>query len=278
MADSSLKANLPERLAQRGEVEEDYHDRWAQELHVDELLVREMFEAPTALDNEFILKRLGNLKGKRILDMACGVGEAAVYFALKGADVAAMDISQGMVSLAEQLAGKYGVKVVAKKMRAEALEYEDDSFDIIYGYGALHHIDLEHASSEIYRVLKKGGVAVFSEPLAYNPMLWVYRLLAKETRTETEKPFRFRDLRRYFKKFSRAEHREFWLIALLVYLDFFFIKRYHPSKVRYWRQILVEGEKYRRLIGVLKRIDSFLLRFVPPLRYLSSTSVIILKK
>jgi SAM-dependent methyltransferase len=277
MADSPVKINQTERLLQRAEVEEVYHDRWAQELHVDELLVRELFEAPTSLDNEFILKTIGDLGGKRVLDMACGVGEAAVYFAQRGAVASAMDISQGMVSLAEQLAKKYGVSVDARKMRAEALEYEDNTFDVIYGYGALHHIDLEHGSDEIYRVLKKGGLAIFSEPLAYNPGLWVYRILAKETRTETEKPFTFSDLR-FFKEFRRVQHREFWLLAMLIYLDFFFIKRYNPSKVRYWRQVLVEGEKYRRLIGVLKRIDGFLLRYVPPLRYLSSTSVIILRK
>ncbi len=277
MAESPLRMNLPDKLVERAEVEEDYHDRWAEELHVEDLNVRLLFEAPTALDNEFILKKLGDLNGKRILDLACGFGEAAVYFALKGAQVSAFDISQGMVSLAEQLAEKHGVTIEAKKMHAESLAYEDDSFDIVYGYGALHHIDLEHSSAEIYRVLKKGGQAVFVEPLAYNPMLWFYRFLAKETRTSTEKPFLFSDLR-HFKKFSKVAHKEFWLLALLVYLDFFFIKRYHPSKVRYWRQVLVEGEKYRRLVGILKRIDSFLLRFVPPLRYLSSTSVIILQK
>lgn len=277
MADSPLKMNLPDQLAQRAGVEEDYHDRWAQELRVEDLQVRLLFEAPTALDNEFILKKLGDVSDKRILDLACGFGEAAVYFAMKGAKVSAVDISQGMVSLAEQLAQKHGVEIEAKKMPAEALEYEDDSFDIIYGYGALHHIDLEHSSAEIHRVLKKGGTAVFVEPLAYNPMLWFYRMLAKETRTSTEKPFFFSDLR-HFKNFSKVSHKEFWLLALLVYLDFFFIKRYHPSKVRYWRQVLEEGEKYRRLIGILKRLDSFLLRFVPPLRYLSSTTVIILRK
>jgi 2-polyprenyl-3-methyl-5-hydroxy-6-metoxy-1,4-benzoquinol methylase len=277
MPEPHHKVDLPEYLAQRAGVEEDYHDRYAEDIELKDLLVEQLFEAPTAIDNQYILEQVGDLNGKRILDLACGAGESAVYFASKGAEVSAVDISQGMLTVAEKLAESHGVKIEARKMRAEALEFEENYFDIVYGYGALHHIDLEHSATEIHRVLKKGGLGVFVEPLGYNPTLWFYRLLAKEVRTKTEKPFFFSQLR-FFKDFAHVAHKEFWFSALLVYLDFFFIRRYHPSKVRYWRQVLVEGERYRRWIGVLKRIDNFLLGLLPPLRYLSSTTVIILRK
>ena len=277
VSESQQKADLPGNLVQRADVEEDYHDRYAEDITLRDLLVPQLFEAPTAIDNQYILEQLGDLNDKRILDLACGAGEAAVYFASKGASVSAVDISQGMLTLAEKLAESSGVKIDARKMAAEALDFEDDSFDIVYGYGALHHVDLAYSAKEIYRVLKKGGLGVFVEPLGYNPALWFYRFLAKAVRTETEQPFFFSQLR-FFKDFSHVTHKEFWFSALLLFLHFFFIKRYHPSKVRYWRQILVEGEKYRRWIGVLKRIDRFLLRVVPPLRYLSSTTVIMVRK
>lgn len=268
---------MPENVVKRAEVEEKYHDDWAKDGQLDELLIPQLFEAPTAIDNEFVLERLGDLKDRRLLDLACGAGESAVYFAMKGARVSAVDISAESLKMAGSLAQSHGVEIETRKMPAEALEFEDKRFDIVYGYGALHHIDLGYSGKEIHRVLKKGGTAVFVEPLGYNPMLWFYRFLAKDVRTETERPFFFSQLR-FFKDFSSVSHQEFWFLSLLIFLDFFFRKRYHPSKVRYWRQVLVEGERYKGWIRVLKRLDRFLLKILPPLRYLSSTTVIMLRK
>jgi len=75
-----------------------------------------------------------------------------------------------------------------------------------------------------------------------------------------------------------VSHREFWLLSLFVFIYFFAIKRYHPSKIRYWRQVIVEGEKHQRWFRVLKKLDDIVLRLVPPLRYLCWNTVITLKK
>ena len=84
--------------------EEAFHDEWAAEMDVAELLVRESFEADTALENKYVLEVLGPLLGKRVLELGSGAGEGAVYFALQGADVVATDISQGMLDVAQRLA------------------------------------------------------------------------------------------------------------------------------------------------------------------------------
>ncbi len=58
---------------------------WALTTPLDQILVHECFEAPTALENRFILGQMGPLRGKKILDIGAGLGESSVYFAMQGA-------------------------------------------------------------------------------------------------------------------------------------------------------------------------------------------------
>ena len=91
--------------------ETEFHDAWAADTPLDAVLVRECFESPTALENRFILALMGNLRGKRVLDIGAGLGESSVYFALQGAEVTTTDISPLMVDKVLQLARNYGVRV-----------------------------------------------------------------------------------------------------------------------------------------------------------------------
>src|ERR1700689_1244081 len=88
-----------------------FHDAWANNTRLEDVLVRECFEAPTALENRFILARIGDLRGKRLLDIGAGLGESSVYFALQGAQVTMTDISPGVVQTGRELARRYGVEV-----------------------------------------------------------------------------------------------------------------------------------------------------------------------
>ena len=91
------------------EREAAFHDAWANSTRIDDVLVRECFEAPTALENQFILQRMGPLRGKKLLDIGAGLGESSVYFALQGASVTTVDISPMMVETALELGRKHGV-------------------------------------------------------------------------------------------------------------------------------------------------------------------------
>ena len=71
--------------------ETEFHDAWANNTSIESVLVRECFEAPTAMENQFILSQMGELKGKRLLDVGSGLGESSVYFALQGARVTVSD-------------------------------------------------------------------------------------------------------------------------------------------------------------------------------------------
>ena len=93
---SSLDKNLicgPSELSEAlHNREARFHNTWASETKLGDILVRESFEAPTAVENQFILQRMGDLRGKKLLDIGAGLGESSVYFALQGADVTTVDV------------------------------------------------------------------------------------------------------------------------------------------------------------------------------------------
>lgn len=263
-------------LKERHLLEETFHDNWAKEINPSELLVFETFESVTAVENKYTLDIFGNLVGKTLLDLGCGAGETAVYFALKGAKVTAVDISAEMLQITEKLSRQYGVNVITIRSVAEKLEFPDSSFDYIFGNGVLHHTQLSQAIKEIKRILKPGGKAIFVEPLNHNPVIHIYRILAKEVRTPTEHPIKFKDFKLMKKYFNQVNHKEFWLFSLLIFF-IFLLKGVHPSKERYWKKIIEEGDKYKASFIFFKKIDDLILKLFPYLGRLCWNTVVILE-
>ncbi|MGL6077066.1 MAG: class I SAM-dependent methyltransferase [Fimbriiglobus sp.] len=139
----------------------------------------------------------GDMRGKTALDYGCGHGMAAVVMARAGAKVSAFDLSPGYVAEAEARAAANGVRVTCHVAAGESLPYADASFDIVWGNAILHHLDLQLAGAELYRVLKPGGVAVFAEPWGQNPVLNFARARLPypgKGHTDDEAPLRGRDL------------------------------------------------------------------------------------
>lgn len=259
-------------------IEQEFHDRWAQTIEVDSLLVRESFEACTAVENRFALENLLPLQGKRILDLGCGAGETSVYFALRGAQVTAVDISPEIIQVAQRLAQSYEVALDCRMVVAESLPFEDASFDAVFGNGVLHHVELLPALREVRRVLKPGGRAIFVEPLKHNPVISLYRRLAADNRTPTEYPLGFGDFDRIRSIFPRLNHREFWLCSLYLFVHFYIFERLSPGKVRYWKKVIEDAGKYETMFRRLKRMDDWLLRRFPFLGQLCWNTVLIVDK
>ena len=141
--------------------------------------------------------KLGPLQGKTILDYGCGHGMAAVVLARAGANVSAFDLSPGYVAEAKQRATVNGVSVDCRVANGEELPYADASFDGVWGHAILHHLDLVKAGSELHRILKPGGIAVFCEPWGGNPLLNLARSwlpYSGKHRTADEAPLRPIDL------------------------------------------------------------------------------------
>ena len=103
--------------------EERFHDRWADSINVDEVIVDDSFEACTSPENRIILKKIGNIKDKKILELGCGAGEASVYFAKKGAEVTSLDLSKGMLEVVQKLAKKNNVSVSTKQSSSDNIDF-----------------------------------------------------------------------------------------------------------------------------------------------------------
>jgi ubiquinone/menaquinone biosynthesis C-methylase UbiE len=246
-----------------------FHDAWAGSTQIEDVLVRECFEAPTALENRFILSRMGNLNGKRLLDIGAGLGESSMYFALKGAQVTMTDISPGMVQTGRELARRYGVEVEGIVSEAEDLSVAAESFDFVYIANTIHHVrDRDALFQKIHRALKPGGLFFSSDPLAYNPAINVYRWIATEVRSEDESPLEIADLRLARKYFPGVQHREFWIATLLLFVKYYAVDRVHPNRDRYWKRILRETPETLRWWMPLRAIDAALTR-LPLMRWLA---------
>ena len=270
------KRESDERLA----YESEFHDQWASEISLDSLDPQVLFSCPTTPENVYSIQRLGDLHGKRVMDLGCGAGESSVGLAMAGARVDAVDLSPGMLEVTMKLARRHGVerRITTHCSPGETLDFPDETFDYIYGRDVLHHTDLEKSIPEIARVLKAGRMAIFTEPLGHNPIIKVYRQLARVVRTPYETPLTYKKIKWMEQYFRRVEHKEFQFLTLTIFLWFFFGERANPSKVRYWKKIVVEADRYGPAFRRLQRMDEAIFHVLPFLRRYSWNTVIELYK
>jgi ubiquinone/menaquinone biosynthesis C-methylase UbiE len=160
-----------------------------------------------------------DIQDKLVLDYCCGNGEIAIEIAKRGATkVVGIDISKVAIENASKLAyanGKRG-RCEFQVMDAEETEFEDNTFDIIHEYGALHHLDLEAALRELSRILKSDGKVVCTEALRHNPFFHYYRKKTPHLRTkwEAEHILGVPEIMRGLKYFKEVYIRFFHLAAI----------------------------------------------------------------
>ncbi len=254
-----------------------HHDQWAASLDMDKVFVRESFEASTAPENRFILKQLGNLKGKRLLDLGCGAGENSVYFALKGAHCIAADYSTGMLENAQMLAQKHGVEIETTCMNAEAIDFPDNTFDCVYAANLLHHVRPEIALREMHRICKPGGKVCFWDPLKHNPIIGVYRRMATEVRSKDETPLSIGFVKKVDELFSHVAYETFWLFTLWIFLRFYLIEGVSPNQERYWKKIIYDEPRLRNTYKRLEKLDKYIKKIPLIERYAWNLAVVATK-
>lgn len=130
-----------------------------------------------------------NCVGKKVLDYGCGDGDSSLELIKMGAaEVVGIDISDVSVENAKRKASKEGLNERTQfyVMDAEDMKFEDNSFDVIYESGVLHHLDLQKAYAELSRVLRSDGAIICNEALGHNPLIQYYREKTPHLRTEWE--------------------------------------------------------------------------------------------
>lgn len=139
-------------------------------------------------------------RGKTLLEIGCGAGVDLVRFARAGAVVTGVDLSRTAIDLARQNIVQHGLDASLQIMNGEALQFADDSFDVVYAHGVLQYTaDTGKMVSEIHRVLRPGGEAIL---MVYNRISWL-NLMRKVTKV----PLEHEDAP-VLKKFSIAEFKQ----------------------------------------------------------------------
>ncbi len=105
-----------------------------------------------------IVQRVGVADGERVLDVACGTGNAAIPAAAAGAEVTGIDITPELLEDAKRNAAAAEVEVEWLEGDAQDLPFDDGSFDVVVStFGCMFAPDHERAAAEIARVLAPGG-------------------------------------------------------------------------------------------------------------------------
>lgn len=250
-----------------------HHDQWAGTESRD---TQHDFLHFAAQENRWIASRLPDLRGARVLDVGCGLGEASLFFAQAGAEVTATDISPAMVAYCTQALTQRGYQVHSLVCPAEQLQLPSHAYDLIYCANLLHHVQGKGLVIGILAdALRPGGRAYFIDPLRYNPIINVYRRMATRFRTADEEPVGFDMVGLINRHFGRVNYHCTWLLTQAIFIKYLLVNHVHPNQNRYWKIILDEKEETTgRWFSKLSRLDDILCRKVPALRYLCWNMVV----
>jgi len=113
-------------------------------------------------------------RGLRVLEIGCGMGTDGAQFAKAGADYTGVDLTEAAVDLARKRFELFDLPGKFRVADAENLDFADESFDLVYSHGVLHHTpNTAGAVREIHRVLRKNGRAMV---MLYHRHSYNYRI------------------------------------------------------------------------------------------------------
>jgi len=209
--------------------EHDPTERWATE--------REFFDAQACAAGDFNLTKvaaryegamghalyplevayqsLGDLRGKRLLDVGCGLGENSLLFARWGAQVTGVDVSGASIAVARQRAAKFALSERASFLETpfELTDTSGGAYDIVWCAAFLHHVldRLEDICRVLTRLVTPQGFVLFSEPVRLSRAVKVLRRLmpVRATGTPDERPLERHDLAIISARFDISEPRFF---------------------------------------------------------------------
>jgi len=177
-------------------------------------------------------KVMGDISGKKVLDLGCGLGQASIRLARSGATVTGVDVSEASIHKAQNHAGKAGLNITFKVGNADELNYNNE-YDIVFCRGFLHHLpDVRKSLSRYHQYLGEGGLIIAQEPKRGNPIASIARRFPSfRPTTPDEHPFETGELENLFKEvFGEARVQYFYILSPLHFV-FSRIKRLRSSKL-----------------------------------------------
>ncbi len=205
-----------------------------------------------------------------LLDFGTGPGDNALRFQRIGYQIRGFDISENNIEVARQLFLKHGIEQAGEftVSQAESLPYADESIDIIIGVDILHHVDISASIQECKRILKRGGQAIFREPIEVSfwdkirNMKLVTTFFPNQVSfenhiTEDERKLNVHDLKVISEHFPNITIERFVLFSRF---DKLFRKNNDPSP------------------SFLEKLDYYLMKVFPGFKNLGGGAIIILKK
>tara|TARA_A100001011_G_scaffold371053_1_gene427978 strand:- start:659 stop:1402 length:744 start_codon:yes stop_codon:yes gene_type:complete len=213
--------------------EREFHDKLqsSSKGRFENVFYKALYNASTDFFNQI----KSNCKEKIVLDFGCGIGEASrKVYDYKPKKLSGIDISEVSVKKASNEAKRLRMNIEYKVDNCEHLELKDDSYDLVYGTGIIHHLNTEKCINEISRILKDNGTIVFLEPLGTNPIINFYRKITPKARSHDEHPLIKKDfdiIKQKFKIFELKYYGFLTLILFLIYRD--------PSKSKVFKLLSV---------------------------------------
>lgn len=140
--------------------------------------------------------------GTKVLELGCGTGYFTRELMDTGAKITAIDISPDLLEVARSEIQAGNVEFIVDN--AYEMSFEDETFDHVIGSSVLHHLEINQALAEIYRVLKPGGRIAFTEPNMMNPQIAMQKNIPVLKRKMGDSPDETAFFRRHMIKLLRA--------------------------------------------------------------------------
>jgi SAM-dependent methyltransferase len=119
-------------------------------------------------------------RGRRVLEVGCGMGTDLSRFGRGGAKAFAVDLTPHHLLIARKRLENDALPLRLSRADGESLPFRDGVFDVVYSFGVLHHTPaIASAVSEIHRVLKPGGRLILGLYHRDSVFFWFYTILLR---------------------------------------------------------------------------------------------------